>query len=72
MNEKIEAGPSEGWGFPGNGKRWHYFINGRSLCGKWAFFGPLEADDGEARSVDCRACSKRFSASRAKSSGSAP
>ena len=47
----------EGWGFPTNSKKAHYFRQSRSLCGKWMFFGVLE--QGNDNSLDnCTACKK--------------
>jgi len=47
----------EGWGFPLNSKKAHYFVDGRALCGKWLFFGNLE--EGNDNSPDnCTACKK--------------
>jgi hypothetical protein len=50
----------EGWGKPTNSKKWHYFIDGMALCGKWGFYrGPLEPDDGESPD-DCKACRRKL------------
>lgn len=46
---------SEGWGFPAQSKKAHYFVGGISLCRKWAFSGNLEAA-GEQSPDDCAAC----------------
>lgn len=48
--------PDRGWGWPLNAKAPHFFVSGRSLCGRWMYYGPLE----DARSVDgdCKACTK--------------
>lgn len=53
---------TEGWGFPGNSRKAHYFVQGRSLCMKWLFLGQLEkvAPEDVAKRVpdDCAACHK--------------
>jgi hypothetical protein len=51
-----------GWAFPSpTSKSCHFFgSDRRSLCGRWAFFGALEADDGQIRRSDCKACRKRL------------
>jgi len=48
---------NEGWGWPSNSKKAHYFREGRALCGKWLFLGKLE--QGNDDSLDnCTACKK--------------
>jgi hypothetical protein len=49
----------EGWGWPRISKKWHYFINKRSLCGRFAFFGELEAGNNESPD-NCADCKKRL------------
>lgn len=52
----------EGWGVlrPGD-RKWHYYRDNTSLCGKVGFyFGDLEPDDGNEVSKDCRACRKKL------------
>lgn len=51
----------EGWAWPSNSRRWHYFVGSLSLCNKWMFTGPLQGDfSGVDRSDDCLVCSKRL------------
>ncbi len=59
MNEK------EGWGFPLNSRKAHYFVDSRSLCGKWMFFGNLEQGNDESPD-NCTACKKALHKRRAK------
>lgn len=33
------GGPTIGWAKPDKSRVFHYFINSRSLCGKWSHFG---------------------------------
>ncbi|MBA7491660.1 hypothetical protein ES702_02208 [subsurface metagenome] len=54
-----------GWGWPRNSRKTHYFIDGRSLCGKWMFFGKLE--DSQDNSPDnCVSCTKAIKKLREK------
>jgi hypothetical protein len=56
-----------GWGFPVNSRKAHYFTSsGRSLCGRWVFFGALE-DSRHDHTENCADCRKR----RAKNFGEA-
>jgi hypothetical protein len=57
---KIE----EGWGWPGNSVKAHFFVGSRSLCGKWLFMGELTADTGGETHDDCKACAKKMVARR--------
>lgn len=55
--EKAKEG-KEGWGFPGQSRKAHYFVDGTALCRKWGFYrGPV--DQGNDDSPDnCSACMK--------------
>ena len=55
----------EGWGFPSNSRKAHYFVDKRSLCGKWLFFGELEQGNDDS-SDNCTACKKALQKRRAK------
>ena len=48
----------EGWGHPGHyqSRKWHYFREARSLCGKWMFTGVLEqgSDDSPDNCASCK------------------
>jgi len=50
---------NEGWGFsPHLSRKWHYFVNGTSLCRKIGFFhGELEQGKDDS-SDNCTACKK--------------
>jgi len=42
---RTENIPTEGWAWPGAARKAHYFTNdGRSLCRKWFYTGPLDKD----------------------------
>lgn len=52
--------PTEGWAWPVNASKAHYFVNGESLCHKWMYLAPLEANQSavDETSDDCLACRK--------------
>lgn len=52
----------EGWGFPGNSRKAHYFVDYMSLCRKWLFKGSLEVDTGKTSPDDCAICRKKLEA----------
>jgi hypothetical protein len=54
----------QGWGNPqpfSSKSKFHYFRDGRSLCGKWGdLFGLMELDDkNHNHSENCAQCKKR-------------
>jgi hypothetical protein len=58
----------EGWGFPGQSRKCHYFRGGMSLCRKWGFFyGRLMDDTGATGPDDCVKCARLREAERAAS-----
>ncbi len=55
----VSSKLTEGWGWPLNSKKAHYFVGGRALCMKWLFFGDCQM--GNDNSPDnCKACVKRL------------
>jgi hypothetical protein len=53
----------EGWAWPGESRKAHYFeADRRSLCGRWAFFGVEVYDDpeGPAPNSRCADCDRRL------------
>lgn len=51
----------EGWGLLINSKKWHYFVNGRSLCGRWLCLSLGDLERGNNSSPDnCKACQKKL------------
>lgn len=56
--------PKEGWGNPLTSKKWHYFSQGRSLCGRWAFWGELIIGHDDSPD-NCTACKKRLAKEKA-------
>lgn len=51
---------NSGWACPSNSRKFHYFVDARSLCLKWMFFGQLQSDDGTPNSNDCKDCRNRL------------
>ena len=59
---------TDGWSWLRNSEKWHYFVGGRSLCGKWMGLRLGELEQGNDESMDnCTACKKALSRRRAKS-----
>lgn len=59
MTESKKASSSNGWGFPVNARKAHYFVDGRSLCLKWLFFGHLDENQKTGANPgpdDCVTC----------------
>ena len=56
---------TEGWGFPYLSKKAHWFIESRSLCGKWMYMGVLHPDLFESPD-DCAACRRKLEPRKAK------
>ena len=50
----------KGWAWPLNARAAHFFIAGRSLCGRWIFFGRVSPDDGRDGPLDCKTCSRKI------------
>ncbi|MDD5013584.1 MAG: hypothetical protein PHW73_00595 [Atribacterota bacterium] len=55
----MEEIKKEGWNYLFNSKYWHYFRDGKSLCGKWAIFSMKDVEQGNDDSPDnCPKCRK--------------
>lgn len=51
----------EGWTYLINSTKWHYFVDNRSLCGRWALWGNDELELGKDDSPDnCKACMSKL------------
>lgn len=51
----TEPQPDNGWGFPADARKRHYFRGAMSLCSKWGFYrGPLVADTSASDCAECR------------------
>lgn len=56
----------EGWTWLQNSPKWHYFVDGRSLCRRFMLFGNPELEQGKDESPDnCAACMKALLKHRA-------
>ena len=57
----------EGWTWLQNSKKWHYFVDNRSLCRKWGIFGSDELEQGKDDSPDnCAECQRQLAKRKAK------
>jgi hypothetical protein len=51
----------EGWNWLQNSKKWHYFVEGRSLCEKWMLLFNDDSKQGNDNSPDnCSVCRKKL------------
>ena len=58
---------NEGWGMCFNTPKWHYFVEGRSLCGRFMLFGKQDLELGNDNSPDnCKACKAKLEKRKAK------
>jgi hypothetical protein len=49
----------EGWSWLINAIKWHYFVDGRSLCGKWlAYNSDLDPHRKADLPDNCKPCQK--------------
>jgi len=59
--DKEEEKPiTEGWAKPLNTRKFHYFVDKRSLCDRYMYFGDLEADTGKESPDDCKSCRRKL------------
>ena len=63
----------EGWWMPYKSNRYHYFVDGRSLCNSWIFpnYNDMTPDTGnvEPQKTDCKQCFKKLLKRRKKVKG---
>jgi len=59
MNDK-----KEGWGFPLNSRKAHYFVGTKSLCNKWMYFGELTPNQNGSSPDDCKSCTRKLEKKR--------
>ena len=51
----------EGWTWLYNATKYHYFVGGRSLCGRWMLFSAGGLEQGNDDSIDnCVSCKKKL------------
>ena len=52
---------AEGWTWLLNARKWHYFVEGRSLCGRYLLLASGEFQRGDDDSPDnCAACKRQL------------
>lgn len=57
----MEDEKKEGWKWLSNSPKWHYFREGRSLCGKFMCFSMSDLEQGNNESPEnCKACRKKL------------
>lgn len=56
----TRAAEASGWGWPLLSKKAHYFVEARSLCGRWMYTGELTDNQGAKSPDDCAACTKKL------------
>jgi len=61
----------EGWVWLLNATKSHYMVDGRSLCGKWAYLG-IDYEQRPANNGDCATCRKKHERHTANCSRSGP
>lgn len=62
-----EVPQKEGWTWLINSTKWHYFVNSKSLCGKWMILADGDLVERDLRHTDlCRRCKRSFIARQAK------
>jgi len=50
----------QGWGWPLNSRKAHYFVDGIALCGSWMFLGSKLDDSSACSKDDCAACRRKL------------
>ena len=73
MSTSETSKRSEGWGAVLQATKWHYFREGRSLCGRAMFFGRGDnLEQGNDHSPDnCAQCRKRLASEKEKAANAA-
>ena len=56
---------AEGWTWLRNSRKWHYFVDQRSLCGRFLLLANPDLEQGNDDSPDnCKACIKALASKR--------
>lgn len=51
----------EGWTWLSNARKWHYFVDKKSLCSKWEIWTDDGLEEGKDDSPDnCVACKRKL------------
>lgn len=62
----MNSNGTNGWGWPESSRKAHYFVDGRSLCGKWLFSGlPVKNQSDPSSPDDCKVCREKLAQRRA-------
>lgn len=62
----MRIGGREGWGFPAQSRKAHYFVIkagdsvGMSLCGRWGFYGGATEQGKDDSPDNCAECKRRL------------
>ena len=51
---------TEGWGRPYKARKWHYFRERRSLCGRWLFSGTDLEQGTDEHPDNCKVCRREL------------
>lgn len=63
MTEARSCNDDRGaWGWPALSRKAHYFHQGRSLCGRWAYSGAPTNDQRPGSADDCKECLRKLTA----------
>jgi hypothetical protein len=63
MKRKTDTKAPEGWTYLHNSPKWHYFRDGRSLCGRFMLLKIPELEAGnEDSSSNCMGCRRKLEA----------
>lgn len=66
-NVPQDNSAKEGWGFVNASPKAHYFVDGKSLCGKWLILGKTNLEQGKDESPDnCTGCKKALRKRKAR------
>lgn len=60
----ANADNPEGWGWPSNSRKAHYFRDGRSLCRRWGWFSERLEQPAFSSPDDCAECTRRLAKER--------
>ncbi len=65
----------QGWNYLTNSPKWHYFVDGQSMCGRWLGLGLNDCNDDpktDNSPDNCAACKKKVVKRRAEAARPAP
>jgi hypothetical protein len=54
------AKPRQGWGWPINSRKAHYFVDGLSLCRKMMYLGSQLEEGNDESEDNCAGCKERL------------